>query len=204
MNEHDVMAGQQGNTAVKWSPTLGVVALAPEGIPGVERLRAFNINDREQIVGEWQHFELNDQCLKGADAVFWDSNGAAQKLERLRHDTDAIALGINDQGLIVGNSRSHSGCNTFDPDLQRAVIWHKGKVTDLNKLLEKSDAREIQLIQASDINERGQIAAFGFYKNRPLDKCWDFVFNPDTGEGVYDTTLRCRSIHAFLMTPKDE
>jgi hypothetical protein len=33
---------------------------------------------------------------------------------------------------------------------------------------------------------------------------WDFVFNPDTGEFVYDTTLRCRSSHAFLMTPKEK
>jgi uncharacterized membrane protein len=205
INDQDVLVGQKLNTAVKWSQTHGMVALAPEGVPGVERLRAFNINNREQVVGEWQHFnDPSDQCLKGADAVFWDSGGNEQTLERLKHDTDAIALGINEQGLIVGNSRSHSGCNTFDPDLQRAVIWHKGRVTDLNKLLDRSDARRIQLIQASDINERGQIAATGFYKNRPLDKCWDFVFNPDTGEAVYDTTLRCVSIHAFLLTPKKD
>ena len=65
-------------------------------------------------------------------------------------------------------------------------------------------ASEIQLIQASDINERGQIAAFGFYKNQPQDKCWDFVLDPVTGEFFYDTSRTCHSIHAFLLTPKKD
>lgn len=37
----------------------------------------------------------------------------------------------------------------------RAAIWHDGRITDLNTLLKSSVAREIQLIQASDINDRG-------------------------------------------------
>jgi probable HAF family extracellular repeat protein len=204
MNDHDVLVGQQLNTAIKWSPTRGVIVLGPEGTPGRERLRAFNINDREQVVGEWQHINLDDGCGTGSDAVLWQANGAQQLLERLRNDTDAIALGINDDGLVVGNSRSATGCTVFEPDRMRAAIWHDGRITDLNTLLKNSVAREIQLIQASDINDRGQIAAIGFYRNQPLDNCWDFVFNPDTGEFVYDTTLRCRSIHAFLMTPKEK
>ena len=154
-------------------------------------------------MGEWQHINNpQDFCLVGADAVYWGpEGGTAQILPRLPHDTHAVAIGINNQGLIVGNSRTMPVCNSFQPDTQRAVIWHQGRVTDLNKLLKKSDAREIQLIQASDINDSGQIAAFGFYRNQPLDKCWDFVFNPDTGESVYDTTLQCHSLHSFLLTP---
>jgi uncharacterized membrane protein len=203
LNDHDVLVGQVSNTARKWSPTLGDVVLLPEGVPGRERLRAYNINNNEEVVGEWQHINNpQDFCLVGADAVYWGpEGGTAQILPRLPHDTHAVAIGINNQGLIVGNSRTMPVCNSFQPDTQRAVIWHQGRVTDLNKLLKKSDAREIQLIQASDINDSGQIAAFGFYRNQPLDKCWDFVFNPDTGESVYDTTLQCHSLHSFLLTP---
>ena len=55
----------------------------------------------------------------------------------------------------MGNSRSATGCNVFEPDRMRAAIWHDGRITDLNTLLKSSVAREIQLIQASDINDRG-------------------------------------------------
>lgn len=205
MNNHNVQVGQRLNSAIKWSPTLGEVVLGPQEGTAFERLRAFNINDRGQAVGEWQHVNPDNSCLIGADAMFWAPNGTARILDRLPNDTDAIALGVNEEGLAVGNSRSFShSCSNFEADRQRAVIWNKGHVTDLNKLLKKSVAREIQLISASDINDRGQIAALGFYKNRPLDNCWDLVFNPETGESVYDTTLKCRSLHAFLMTPKKD
>ena len=204
LNNHDVLVGQRLNSAVKWSPTLGEVVLGPqEGTP-FERLRAFNINDREQAVGEWQHNNPENSCLSRSDAMYWDADGTAHVLEQLPGDSSAIALGINEHGLLVGNSRSATNCDGFAPDLQRAVMWHKGRIIDLNELLKKSVAREIQLIQASGINNRGQIAAFGFYRDRPLDKCWELVFDPVTGEETYDDTRVCRSIEAFLLTPKTD
>ena len=107
--------------------------------------------------------------------------------------------------MIVGTPRSFShSCIAFEADRQRAVIWHNGRAINLNRRLKKSVAREIQLISASGINDRGQIAAFRFYRNQPLDNCWDLAFDPDTGEEFYDTTRQCRSIHAFLMTPKKD
>jgi len=202
LNNHDVVVGQQLNDAIKWSPTLGTVVLRA-GTP-FDRAQAWNINDREEVVGEFVHNDPNDPCVSTRDAIYWSPTGTERVLERLRNDTHGTALSINEHGLVVGYSESFSGCGGFEPDRRRAVIWHKGKVTDLNTLLKKSDAREIQLITASDITERGQIAAYGFYRNQPLDKCWDIVFDPDTGEESYDTTLQCRSIYAFLLTPEKD
>ena len=200
LNNHDVLVGQQLNDAVKWSPTtFGTVVLQP-GTP-FDRAQAWNLNDREEVVGEFVHNDSNDQCVSTRDAMYWSPTGAARTLERLRHDTHGTALAINEHGLVVGYSESFTGCGGFEPDLRRAVIWHKGHVTDLNKLLKKADARAIQLITASDITNRGEIAAYGFYRNQALTKCPNIALDPDTGEESYDDTLMCRSIYAFMLTP---
>jgi len=200
LNNHDVLVGQQINDAIKWSPTTFGTVVLQAGTP-FDRAQAWNLNDRDEVVGEFLHSDPNDQCVSTRDAMYWSPTGTARILERLRNDTHATALGINDHALAVGYSETFTGCNGFDPDRRRAVIWHKGRVTDLNRLLKKSDARAIQLITASAINNRGQIAVSGFYRNEPLTKCWDISLDPDTGEESYDDTLQCRTIHAFLLTP---
>jgi hypothetical protein len=203
LNNSDVLVGQQLNDAIKWSPTLGTVILQA-GTP-LDRPQAWNINDRNEIVGEFFHSDPNDPCVSTRQAMYWSPTGTARVLERLRKDTHGTALSINERGLVVGYSESFSGCGGFEPARRHAVIWHKGKVTDLNKLLKKSDAREIQLITASDINRRGQIATSGFYRDEPLTNCWAVnAFDPNTGEEIYDTTLQCHSIHAFLLTPEND
>jgi hypothetical protein len=199
LNNHDVLVGQQLNDAIKWSPTLGTVVLQA-GTP-FDRAQAWNLNDREEVVGEFVHNDPNDPCVSIRDAMYWSPTGTGRILERLRNDTHGTALSINEHGLVVGYSETFAGCNGFEPDRRRAVIWHKGRVTDLNKLLKQSDARAIQLITASAISNRGQIAAYGFYRNQPLTKCWNISLDPDTGEESYDDTLQCRSIYAFLLTP---
>lgn len=201
LNNHDVMVGQQFSNAVKWSPTLGTVVLQAGTFPA--SAQAWNLNDRDEVVGMWRRQVDENQCVLTMDAMYWSPTGVARSLERLRHDTHAEALGINDQGLAVGYSETVSGCNGFDPELRRAVIWRKGRVTDLNKLLKESDARAVQLLGANAINNRGQIAAYGFYRDEPLSKCPDVTgFDPDTGEEIYDSTLQCRSIYSFLLTPE--
>jgi hypothetical protein len=201
VNNNDVLVGQRLNDAVKWSPTLGTIVLQAGN--SFDRAIPWNLNDRDEAVGEYQHNDANDQCVSTRDAMYWSPTNVGRVLERLPNDTHGTALSINDNGLIVGYSETLTGCNGFDPQLRRAVIWHKGHVTDLNKLLKKSDARKIQLVGATAISNRGQIAAYGIYRDRPLDKCWDFVFDPDTGEFHYDTTLQCPSVFAFLLTPKE-
>jgi uncharacterized membrane protein len=202
LNNHDVLVGQDLNDAIKWSPILGSTVVLHAGTP-FDRAQAWNLNDREEVVGELAHTDQNDQCVSTRDAMYWSPTGVERVLKRLPHDTHGTALGINDDGLIVGYSEIFNSCNQFEPARRRAVIWHKNQVTDLNKLLKKSDAREIQLITASAISNRGQIAAYGIYRNRPLEKCWSLVLDPDTGEEHYDTTLMCPSVYAFLLTPKE-
>jgi hypothetical protein len=199
LNNNDLLVGQQVNDAIKWSPALGTVVLQA-GTP-FERAQAWNLNDRNEVVGEWNHSASNDQCVTTRDAMYWSPTGAGRVLANLRHDTHGTALGINDHGLVVGYSETFASCNEFVPDRRRAVIWHQGRVIDLNTLLKRSDARAIQLINASAISNRGQIAVSGFYRNQPLTRCPNLTLDPDTGAEIYNDTLQCRSIYAFLLTP---
>ena len=206
INDHEVLVGQQINNALKWSPTLGEVILGPQGTPGREICApSTSTIATRQWAGEWQHLtpNPNGSCLTGADAMFWESNGASHTLERLPNDTHAIALGISDKGLIVGNSRSASVCNIFEPELQRAVIWHEGRIKDLNKLLKKGRGPR----DPADPGQRHQRAwadrRVQLLPARPQDECWDFVLDTVTGEFFYDTSRTCHSIHAFLLTPKE-
>jgi uncharacterized membrane protein len=200
INNDEVMAGSRGASAIKWSPTLGEVVLGPGGVPGVTNAHAWNLNHRGQAVGHLRYLDSSG-CLAPQDAVLWETDGTQRVLPTLPGHTYGTALGINERSLVVGRAEEYM-CNTrFKPEHSRAVIWHKNRVTDLNTLLRRRDAQKIQLTSASAVTECGQIATFGFYRDEPLQKCPDFVFDATTGEDRYDPSLTCRPIRAFLLTP---
>jgi probable HAF family extracellular repeat protein len=67
-------------------------------------------------------------------------------------DPCSHALNINLQGQVVGNS---SDCVTP----HHAFLWEKGQMVDLNKLVQSKSG--LQLADALNINERGEIAGLG-------------------------------------------
>ena len=81
--------------------------------------------------------------------------------------TQSVARGINDLGAVVGAS-SIAGDITG-----HAFLWSNGTMTDLNNLIPAGSG--ITLVQASGINDNGQIAAYG--------------------------DIAGREEHAFLLTP---
>jgi len=104
------------------------------------------LNAIGEIVG-WA--ELNSQ----ATAAFVWRDGAMHQLAILPNGllapgngTQAIA--INDRGQVVGSALNAKGES-------RAVLWEKGKITDLNDAIDPHYA--LTLTRATAINNRGQI-----------------------------------------------
>ena len=80
---------------------------------------------------------------------------------------NSFAYGINNLGQLVGSSEMGGGSGLH------AFVYAGGSMTDLNALV--GPAFEWTLNYASDINEQGQIAAFGC---NVLSECQGFLLTP--------------------------
>jgi probable HAF family extracellular repeat protein len=144
------------NHAVLWSGELVDLGL------GV----ATAINDKGQVVG----YHQDEQAVSGPRAFLWDSTSGAKELGPPAGWQYSWAYGINTGGQVVGNAVDGEG-------LRRAVLWtESGQCVDLNNAV--SPGLEWFLKEATGINDRGQIIAYGE--------------RPNWGD------------HAFLLTPIPE
>ena len=104
------------------------------------------LNDAGDIVGGAS--TANDESFH---ATLW-TKGVIHDLGALDGDCGGRANAINAQGQIVGSSYS---CD----DIGRAVLWDKGSIVDLNAAI--AGEPSLQLIEADNINDRGEIAGRG-------------------------------------------
>ena len=103
---------------------------------------AFAINNQGQIVGQ------SDLPGDTTFHAFLWQNGAMVDLGTLLGDFLSAAFGINNKGQVVGQSCDQNGnC--------RAFLWQDGVMTNLNALIPQGSP--LYLIEASDINDRGEI-----------------------------------------------
>ncbi len=128
---------------------------------------AFAINNEGQVSGI-----AAIAGNKTALPFLWTREWGMQALPLLPGDVIGAGLGMNNQGDVVGASISAGGPASGTPS---AVLWHEGKVYNLNTLASDSP---LQLLTAFAINDSGVIAGFGV--------------NTKSGD-----------LHAFLATPCD-
>jgi probable HAF family extracellular repeat protein len=111
------------------------------------------INDRGVVVG-FSDLPGDSAAKPNYHAFSWSKARGTTDLGTLPGDVRSEALGINNDGLIVGLSR--------DPHRNlRAVIWFGGKIYDLNTLL-VTPSQTLQLLFANDVNDRGEISGAAF------------------------------------------
>jgi probable HAF family extracellular repeat protein len=105
------------------------------------------INEHGVIVGFANVPGGGDAGNFNAHAFIWTASGGMRDLGTLPGDTISEALGINDEGLIVGESCGATGC--------RAVLWQNGNIVDMNTLVLPGYGD--QLVFANDINDEGAV-----------------------------------------------
>ena len=116
--------------------------LGPNGIPGAGN-HACAINNRGQAVG---HTTSDASTV----AFLWSSEKGMKGLGTLTGDFASFALGINDEGQVVGQSIG-ADFSSF-----RAFLWEKGVMTDLNTLVTVNPGK-LYLLLGESINARKEI-----------------------------------------------
>jgi probable HAF family extracellular repeat protein len=151
VNQRGEIAGESNSSAngkaraVIWSRD-GIHALGL--LPGGSFSSAQAINARDVVVGYADHAGGQPNAVRF-------QHGRVQNLGTLG-DEPSSALGINDDGEIVGASAIAEG-------MMRAFVWRNGRMYDLNRLIRRSGWL---LLSAYRINEAGNILAYGFYQGR--------------------------------------
>jgi probable HAF family extracellular repeat protein len=132
------------NHAVVWQDgkAIDLGNLGPNGLPGAGN-HACAINNRGEAVG---HVSSQASTV----AFLWTREKGIQGLGTVAGDLASFALGINDDGAVVGQSVS-ADFSTF-----RAFLWEKGVMTDLNTLVAVNPGK-LNLILGESINSGGEI-----------------------------------------------
>lgn len=104
--------------------------------------------------------------------AFITDGGALVDLQTLG-GLNSFAYGLNDSGVAVGSSE------IADNNALHAFVYSGGVMRDLNALVAPDFGWTLHY--AADINERGQIAAFGC---NAIQECQGFLLTPDAGVGI--------------------
>jgi probable HAF family extracellular repeat protein len=127
------------------------------------------MNEAGHIVGRSDVTEICKTCgpnnQKQLPHPFLWKDGAMVDLGLLYADTGGAAVSVNARDQVVGHTapcthiaRDHSCDGVYHP-----FLWENGTIVDLQALVRPSS--DITLIDARDINDRGEIAAFGVLPN---------------------------------------
>ena len=135
-----------------WDGTKMINLIAPPFVPGGE---AYWINEAGEVVGT---ADIPSACPGGITlhAFLW-RNGAIRDLGALPGKPNSRAQSINSKSQIVGLAR------TCDFNFPTAFLWENGSIVNLNRLIPPGS--EFHVYEASFIDDRGEIGAFGSLAN---------------------------------------
>jgi hypothetical protein len=100
-------------------------------------------------------------------AFSW-KNGVQTGLGALNGDPCSVGDAINSKGQVVGSSGSFdtggffSACETTF--VEHAVLWENGTILDLNAFVPPDS--DLTLVEASSINDSGEIGGFALLPNK--------------------------------------
>jgi probable HAF family extracellular repeat protein len=107
-----------------------------------------NVVGSSDLAGDTNFFA---GAFVNAHGFVWQG-GATTDLGTLPGDANSFAQSINNLGQIVGIG-------------SRAIVWQNGLAIDLNTLVPGPPFSPLYLLQANEINDRGEIAGLGLASN---------------------------------------
>jgi probable HAF family extracellular repeat protein len=123
INERGHIAGFSGSRAVLWR---GDEMIPLGGLRGSSWSCALDLNDRDEVVGySVIPVSQGEEPENVVHAFLW-RNGRMRDLGALPGGDHSFATGINNAGDIVGRSGNQPG-----PYYMHAVLWHAGRILDL-------------------------------------------------------------------------
>jgi probable HAF family extracellular repeat protein len=143
--------------AALW-PAVGSAPMDLGALGGISSV-ARDINNRGDVVGSWTK-GVTDTENSSSHAALW-RDGAASDLS-FPGEANSTAIGINDEGVIVGASNSITNGNS------RATVWEGSSVSFLDQLGANASF-------AMDINNHGQIvgATGSLYSDAERATLWE-------------------------------
>ncbi|MGI9335064.1 MAG: hypothetical protein ACR2RL_18115 [Gammaproteobacteria bacterium] len=128
--------------------------LAPEALPlpaGYASSYATAISNTRVVVG------VSRVNNSQHHATRWQQSNGQWQMDFLdvSPPSSSAALGVNDLGHVVGHH-----------DAATAVLWRDGDTYDLNQLIPSAAQNDWQLLEARDVNNRGEIVGVGEFQGQ--------------------------------------
>jgi uncharacterized membrane protein len=156
INRNGVVAGDFWSggipRAFRWEN--GVTTALPP-LDGYSSSGGFAINDAGDVVG----FSYTPGQQPATEATLWVGN-TAMSLGRFPGHIYYRAWAINNRGQAVGHMDADIQAGNFEGTFRKAFISQDGRMSMLNHLA----GDEWDIIEATAINDAGQIAAYAFHR----------------------------------------
>ncbi len=147
----NAVGGTSAQHAVLWEPDGKPINLGNfDG--GVAWNTPTAINNRSQVVGFGNQARTQGSAFNPV-AFFWEKEHGIRPIAPIGDDTNSWAWGINNHGVVVGQSFGGA-----DDPFGRAFLYEHGSITDLNALIQPNFSLHLEL--ANDINDEGEIVGF--------------------------------------------